>query len=163
MDPRPPSGTPAETDSRTYLFVGERPSPLAAARHWTWNDGHVCARTLLATLADIGIQREACRFVNLWSSPGLGPTDEPPDLAPVMAAGQAGMVVVALGRLVQRELERTGVSHRALIHPAARGAIRRRDAYRAHVRCVLGRRHQGEAPADGDERDEPSHEEVSGL
>ena len=161
MNAAPPSGTGAETDSTTYLFVGERPSPLAAARQWTWDDGHVCARTLLAALADVGIQRASCRFVNLWSSPGLGPAAEPPDLAPVVAASRAGLVVVALGRLVQRELARSGVAHRAMIHPAARGAIRRRDAYRAHVRGVVGQYDLAGAPGHATETAMASSAEVS--
>lgn len=132
-----PATSPPGARIPHYLFVGERPSPLAASRAWTWEDGRVCARTLHAALADAGIDRATYRFANLWATPGLGRTDEPPDLAPVIEAGVMGTIVVALGRLVQRELERASVPHRSLIHPAARGAIRRRDAYRAHVRAVL--------------------------
>lgn len=140
-----------------YLFVGERPSPLAASRAWTWEDGRVCARTLLDALADAGIAREACRFLNLWSSPGLGPTDEPAQLAPIVAASRSGATVVALGRLVQRELARAGVPHRSLIHPAARGAIRRRAVYHAHVRAVLQHHDAGAMgrPASADADSEP--------
>ena len=43
-------------------------------------------------------------------------------------------------QLVQRALGRAGVAHRRLIHPAARGAIRARATYQAHVATVLGRR-----------------------
>ncbi|MGH2356306.1 MAG: hypothetical protein ACRDJN_32270, partial [Chloroflexota bacterium] len=46
-------------------------------------------------------------------------------------------VIVGMGRLVQRVLAAAGIPHRALIHPAARGAIRQTACYRAHVAAVL--------------------------
>ena len=49
-----------------------------------------------------------------------------------------GLPIVGMGRLVQRTLERAGVPHLRLVHPAARGAIRARAAYQAHVAAVLG-------------------------
>jgi hypothetical protein len=48
-----------------------------------------------------------------------------------------GVPLVALGRRVEAALARDGLPHRFLIHPAARGAIRRRDRYQAHVAAVL--------------------------
>jgi hypothetical protein len=40
---------------------------------------------------------------------------------------------VALGRRVSSELARRDVDHVALVHPAARGRIRKRERYIAHV------------------------------
>lgn len=138
MAASPSSSTCVAIRDGAFLFVGERPSPRAAAQSWTWDDGRLCARTLLDALDAVGIDRQAYTFVNLWSTPGFGPLDDAPHLAPVIEAYARGTTIVALGRLVQRALRRAGVPHRHLIHPAARGAIRRRAAYHAHVRAVLG-------------------------
>jgi hypothetical protein len=45
--------------------------------------------------------------------------------------------IVALGLRVHLVLHRHGIPHLALVHPAARGAIRRRALYQSHVRAVL--------------------------
>lgn len=51
----------------------------------------------------------------------------------------AGAVVVGMGRAAQGVLAQAGITHLRLIHPAARGAIRARGTYYAHVAAVLGR------------------------
>jgi hypothetical protein len=56
----------------------------------------------------------------------------------VRALAGEGVVVVAMGCKVQRALDRAGLVHRPLIHPATRGAIRTRAVYQAHVAAVLG-------------------------
>jgi hypothetical protein len=79
-------------------------------------------------------------FLNLWRTPGLGPTDErlaPGVLRRLQEAKRTGAVVVALGRLVERELSRRRIPHRTMVHPAARGKIRKRERYVEHVREVL--------------------------
>jgi hypothetical protein len=48
-----------------------------------------------------------------------------------------GAVILAMGRLVERELVRRGIPHRPMVHPAARGRIRKRERYVEHVREVL--------------------------
>jgi hypothetical protein len=119
-----------------YVFVGERPSPTAAARGWTWESGRLCAATLFDALRAAGVEPAACRFVNLWTMPGLGR----PHAAPALVAVQelaAGYSVVALGQIVARVLTEASIPHLALRHPAARGAGRARERYRAHVRSVL--------------------------
>jgi hypothetical protein len=68
------------------LFVGERPSPLAARRNWRWEDGRLCAGTLLRAVRAAGLDPGQVRFVNLWVTPGLGPTREAPYLEPVIQA-----------------------------------------------------------------------------
>ena len=54
----------------------------------------------------------------------------------VRALRVAGTTIIGMGRTVQRALEQAGVPHRRLVHPAARGAIRARAAYQAHVASV---------------------------
>jgi plasmid stabilization system protein ParE len=114
--------------SARYVFVGERPSPKAARIGATWQNGRMAARTLHAALEEIG------------ERPGLGPTRErlaPGVLAVVLEEMERGAVVVALGRLVERELQRRAIPHRPMVHPAARGKIRKRERYVEHVRTVL--------------------------
>src|SRR5690349_20740459 len=69
--------------------------------------------------------------------PGFGCPHAAPALAAVQEFAAAGYAVVALGRLVARTLTEDGIPHLALRHPAARGAGRARERYRAHVRSVL--------------------------
>jgi hypothetical protein len=92
---------------------------------------------LHAALRAIGLDPEEQRYVNLYSDA------EPPALdaavvARLRALAAEGVEIIALGRIVHCALERAGVAHRRLIHPAARGAIRARAAYQAHVASVLG-------------------------
>lgn len=122
------------------IFVGERQSPKAARGGHTWENGKAAACTLHAALRVLGYDPKSCTFLNLWRTPGLGPTSErliPGVLPTLRREVERGAVVVALGRLVQRELDRRGVPHRPMVHPAARGRIRKRERYVEHVREVL--------------------------
>jgi hypothetical protein len=118
----------------TFAFVGERQSPLAARKGWQWGDGRVCAGTLHRALEAAGIAPAAQRWLNLWSEPGLGAPREPACLDPVREAAAEGLLIVALGARVTRVLEQARIPHRALVHPAARGAIRATGRYQAHVK-----------------------------
>jgi len=124
-----------------FLFVGERRSATALARGVTWVDGRLCGSTLHRALRAAGIDPHAdCLFLNLFRD------DDPADWTPkrgVLAAARiwrqsAGGPVVALGARVARVLERAGVEHVRLTHPAARGSIRKTERYQAHVAAVLG-------------------------
>jgi hypothetical protein len=120
-----------------FLFVGERQSPTAAARGWTWESGRLCAATLFDALGAAHVDPAACRFVNIWSTPGLGKLNETPSLEDVRRQLADGYTVVALGRLVGQVLTAAGIPHLALRHPAARGAGRARERYRELVCTVL--------------------------
>lgn len=123
-----------------YVFVGERQSPKAARDGHTWENGRAAAHTLHAALRECGVEPSACAFVNLWRTPGLGPTRErlaPGVLRQLKEASAAGALVLAMGRLVQAELERRRIPHRPMVHPAALGRIRKRERYVEHVREVL--------------------------
>lgn len=123
-----------------YVFVGERQSPKAAKYGHTWQNGHAAARTLHDTLSQLGISLESQVFLNLWSTPGLRAPQEPPSADSLHAVREAlasGACIVALGSLVAAALVRASVPHRRMVHPAARGLIRKRERYIAHAREVL--------------------------
>ena len=125
-----------------FLFVGERRSTAAIRLGVRWEDGRLAARTLHAALRSAGLDPAAQVYANLFADPAPG-ADAAPFIvagairAQLHAAASIGVPLVALGRRVEAALARNGLPHRALIHPAARGAIRRRDRYQAHVAAVL--------------------------
>lgn len=117
-----------------YLFVGERRSPLAIQRRVTWQDGKLAAKTLCEALSAAGIPRRNYEMLNLWEDDGtLSALAE----QTVRDCHEAGWIVVGMGRKVQKRLQICGIPHRALTHPAARGALRKREHYQAHVQAVL--------------------------
>jgi hypothetical protein len=121
-----------------FVFVGERRSPTAIARGWTWDSQRLCSDTLHRALVEAGVDRWPRTFVNLWpDEPPWG--DALPDVLQTLAhqTRTAGTHVVALGGKVHRELKRHGIAHLRLKHPAARGAIRKTERYQAHVKDVL--------------------------
>lgn len=122
------------------IFVGERQSPKAARYGHTWENGKAAAATLRSALLAAGIDPSAQTFANLWRVPGLRDPKRPPSrdvLRTLRRASREGERIVAMGALVARELERHKIPHVPLRHPAARGKMRRRDLYEAHVREVL--------------------------
>lgn len=127
-----------------YIFVGERRSEKAQRMGVFWEHGRLAAKTLHEALRAIGIEPRACVFFNLYED---APNDAPFELRE-QALGLLRKwttrgrradrpVVVALGRRVRRELADAGIPHVRLTHPAARGAIRKTERYRAHVAEVL--------------------------
>lgn len=105
----------------TYLFVGERRSKKARKLRVRWEDEALAAKPLFDALRACGIDPAECRFVN-WFEGGKG------------AVRSHRGVVVALGNKVKAALQAERIEHVALVHPAARGAIRLRATYIAHVR-----------------------------
>ena len=119
-----------------YLFIGEKRSATAIARDWSWTDGHLAAKTLMdAVLACLPTNApRAFAFGNAFYDDG-SENAATKDLAAL--AVQHGMVVVGLGKKAQAKLKEWHIPHRCMIHPAARGAIRTRAVYRAHVASIL--------------------------
>jgi hypothetical protein len=113
------------------LFVGERPSDLAMRLKVSLKDGRLAGRSLFQALIECGIDPKSCRYINLFHDD----RDEvkPARLKLIRRLAKT-MVVVALGRKVEA---RIGIPHRFIVHPGARGSIRRKDRYAAHVRSVL--------------------------
>jgi uracil-DNA glycosylase len=131
---------PLVPNAARFLFVGEKPSPTAQRKGWSWDDGRVAARTLHEALRATGIEPSECGFTNLFGQTADAPEKGAELVARVdvlRAVSRAGVIVVALGTKVARQLERHSVPHVPLIHPAARGQIRARERYVAHVGAVL--------------------------
>lgn len=123
-----------------FLFVGERPSHQAARIGATWENGKLAAKQLHDALRALNIDPAGQRYVNLWTVPGTGPTDEPVSAAALVELEQAtrdGYTVIGMGQLVSRALSEHGIPHLLIVHPAARGAIRKKERYTAHVRSIL--------------------------
>lgn len=129
------------------LFVGECRSITAQRKGWTWKDGRLAAKPLFEALAAMGVDAAAHRYVNLWDDTMTGttfgnavhPGIRPSKIAFIRARRDIdGLIVVALGKRVSAELTKRGIDHVALVHPAARGKIRKRERYHAHVAKQLG-------------------------
>ena len=128
-----------------YVFVGERRSARAVRSGASWANGRAAGRTLRDALGAAGLDPDAQVYLNAYRDPepvedrAARVLDEQV-LATAAALAARGLVVVGLGRHACRALARAGIAHLALTHPAARGAIRARAAYRAHVAAALARR-----------------------
>jgi hypothetical protein len=123
-----------------FLFVGERPSHQAARISATWHNGKLAAKQLHDALRALNIEPAEQRYVNLWRTPGTGPIKAYPEvsaLAYIAESVALGYTVVGMGQIVSRELARRGITHLLIVHPAARGAIRKKERYTAHVEGVL--------------------------
>ncbi len=118
-----------------FVFVGERRSPPAIRKGVTWAGRRLCAKTLCHVLDALGLPPENTLFINVYRDDGCCDTHA---LRRVEALQAEGWIIVGLRRTVQQALARSPrIPHRAMIHPAARGRIRRRELYRAHVATVL--------------------------
>ena len=115
--------------------MGERRSPTAIRKGVTWADRRLCAKTLCHVWDALALPPEHYLFINVYRDNGSA---DPEALRRIHALHAEGWMVIGLGHTVQQMLARAGISHRAMIHPAARGRIRRRERYQAHVATVLG-------------------------
>lgn len=111
------------------LFVGERRSQAAVRMGVRWQDGRLAAKQLFDALRAAGVDLKRCKFVNWW---------ERGSRQQVVEHVRRGGLVVAMGRKVERALKHKGVAHLSIIHPAARGAIRKKERYSEHIRYVFG-------------------------
>jgi len=106
------------------LFVGENRSHLAKKMNVTWKDGRLAAKQLFDALDAIGFPRDTCEFCN-WFEGGKGKVRN----------WDGG--IVAMGAKVQKALRAEGINFIPIIHPAARGAIRKKERYIEHIREAL--------------------------
>jgi len=111
------------------LFVGERKSPTAKARGWSWEHGRLAAKQLFDALKPLEIDPADCRFANAF---GRG------HMTVIKQLVTEGYTVIGMGKKAQARLNAAGVPHRQMIHPAARGSIRLKARYAEHVKTVLG-------------------------
>lgn len=128
-----------QTTMRQFLFVGEKPSDKALELGATWRKGGQCATTLHSVLHRLGIHMREVRFTNLFTR-----TPDNADgvirsytVSRIRRRAREGFVIVGMGQLVHTALCALGINHRHIVHPAARGVIRRKDTYVEHVRGIL--------------------------
>jgi len=115
-----------------YLFIGEKRSKTAIAKGWTWADGRLAAKTLQEALAQLGLEHgKHYECVNLFYDNG---TLDPVILTLAHRRQLQGWDVVGMGARVAQALRTYGLPHLRIIHPAARGKIRNRATYHAHVK-----------------------------
>ena len=129
------SGRPIPRPLR-LVFVGERRSRKAIGIRACWENRRLAAKTLHDALRAAGLDPETQTYLNLFFD------DDPSPSRAVLQTlrefvGQ-GVTVIGMGRVVQRALTGAEIPHVPLIHPAARGRIRARALYHAHVATVLG-------------------------
>jgi len=123
-----------------FVFVGERRSLKAQAMGVRWEDGRLAARTLHDALSAAGYEPLEQFYVNLFRDEALVIDETALQMLRGLAA--RGLALVGMGKLVQAALTRFGLPYISMVHPAARGRIRRREVYQAHVAASL-RRAQG--------------------
>ncbi|SRR6266550_4602173 len=107
------------------LFVGEKRSPTAIRRGFRWEHGRLAAKQLFDALDALSFPRESCVFANAYERGHI-----------TKIASHRGPIV-AMGLKAQEKLAGLGIGFVPMIHPAARGKIRGKAAYKAHTRSVL--------------------------
>lgn len=124
-----------------FVFVGENRSKTAQEKGWSWQECQktgpvLCAKPLWRALSQplLGLNPNEQVFFNLWD-------DEwrlnkfIPDILKEME--EDGETIIAMGQKVHGELARLGIPHKEIVHPAARGKIRKSSLYDKHVRETL--------------------------
>lgn len=109
------------------IFVGEKRSNTAIEKDWEWKDGRLAAKQLFDALEKIGIDPQKQIFVNLWGDDG--------EELDVNLHGE--IEIIAMGNKVSKELTRREVEHTKIVHPAARGIIRKKEEYQKHIKNEL--------------------------
>lgn len=108
--------------SDKYLFVGEERSDKAKEMGVTWEDGALAAKQLFDALDYSGVDMADCEFTNLFEKGGRA------------KVRNWGGRVVGMGNKVQGELDNMSIPYIPLVHPAARGSIRKKETYCKHVK-----------------------------
>ncbi len=111
-----------------YLFIGEERSKKAIEMNVHWKDGRLAAKQLFDALEYCGIDPKTIKFYNcfdgrhekkIFHSYGL-------------------YQFVAMGNKVAKWLRQNGMNDFIqIVHPAARGEIRRKENYFNHVKSKL--------------------------
>lgn len=122
--------------TKRLLFVGENRSLTAQRQGWTWEDGRLAAKPLFEALRAMGVEPTDHMFMNLWLDSGAADDTAPGRIRTMKRT--AKLLVVALGAKVSKALTAFDIDHVAIVHPAARGKIRKRERYVAHVAERLG-------------------------
>lgn len=117
---------------RQIAFIGEEKSPTAIRKGWSWEDGRLAAKQLFDGLRgaeDIfKVNPKDCKFVNLFESDGK---------RFIKGKSHHNYIIIALGDKVSKGLDNLAIHHYKMVHPAARGSIRKKENYINHTREVL--------------------------
>lgn len=113
------------------IFVGEEPSKTALRMGVTWKDGRLAGKQLFDAFEANGFDPGKAFFINLFKD---GTVDPGVLCLLIMNAGE-GIPIVAMGKKVQKELD--GLNCIPMVHPAARGTIRKKENYINHVKTIL--------------------------
>ena len=132
-------------EGRYYAFVGERPSNTARRMKVTWEDGRLAAKPLHEALSLVGLDPKSQVYLNIFHTAGPLRVNKNA-VRTVKSLIASGVVIVALGQKVGAALDRLGIEHVKMVHPAARGAIRKSERYRQHVKERL--LHHGKSKAE---------------
>ena len=112
-----------------FIFVGEKRSDLAEEKNWRWEDGQLAAKQLFDALRDNHIIPERHIYVNLL--------DGSISARSLKYLQSDGYIIVGMGKKVQSKLTEEGIPHTSIIHPAARGTIRKKENYSQHIKEQL--------------------------
>lgn len=121
-----------------FLFVGEKPSLKAEEKGIVWADGGLAAKQLFDGLRANQIDPAKCVFYNLFGDYADDPEGDKyvvsRNICAIRSLARANRLeVVAMGKKVSQRLARHNVEHRMIVHPAARGTIRGKEKYAAHI------------------------------
>lgn len=119
-----------------FLFVGEERSELAKKMNVRWQDGRLAAKQLFDALNFCGINPQHQMYINLFESTFQQGINEPIEDY-INRCKRYKIIVVGMGRRVQRELNKMNIDHLSIVHPAAKGKIRKKQVYCEHVKSVL--------------------------
>lgn len=120
-----------------FMFVGERRSAKAVRMGVRWEDEALAAKPLFDALRHWGVEPADQQYVNLFHEDVTGPCRLNPEAAPLVRASQATFRIVALGNRVAKVLDGLAIPYTKIVHPAARGKIRLRATYIAHIGHAL--------------------------
>lgn len=107
---------------KEYLFVGETRSEQAKKNGWCWQMGVSTAKVLFNALREVNIIPEDQEYTNLWDDNGN------------LVIPETDLKIVGMGQKVHKKLEELGIEHIDIIHPAARGKIRKTELYNSHIK-----------------------------
>ena len=121
-----------------FVFVGQKPPSRAVEIGASWTNGRLAAKTLHDALRACGIEPSEQQFINLFGDdPGAPTVAQDLRIRRIRQLAANGHTIVALGQKVSHSLSKHRVSHLRLIHPAARGSIRKKSRYHEHVAAQL--------------------------
>lgn len=120
-----------------FLFVGEKRSPKARQMKVTWQDGKLAAKTLRQALLFAGVELSNCTFTNILQEKLDVNIISPSRVRYIRERYKAGQIIVGMGKIVANHLNKLNINHIPIVHPAARGKIRKTELYNAHVKEAL--------------------------